>query len=146
MTDAFTPQHCYEMWKQIKSHPDCQTKQKNQRCVYAEVVREGLAEPYISICVKDQSDDCRVGFRGAEPWRITGYHLAGVGDPVVIRCGIIELRIERATYGVYGVRNNAANPYDTPTDIAIRIWWDQCLKVIVMIKNGQTYNTYYICP
>jgi len=141
MTDAFTPQHCYKMWDEMKNHPNCQIKQKNQRCVYAKVIRKDLAEPYISICVKGLGEDCRVGFRGAKPWRITGYHVAGVGDPVVIECGNVKLRIVR---NIYGMQNNMGHPYDGPTDIAIRIWWNECLKVSIIINNQR--HTYYICP
>jgi len=139
MTVVLTPQHCNEMWKQIKSHPIYQ----HIHSVYAEVVRKNLAKPHISICVKDPSDDCRVGFRGTKPWRITGYHVAGVGDPVVIRCGNIELWIKRYKYGISGIRNSTVVPYGGPTDIAVRIWWRRCLKIWT---NNRPYITYYICP
>jgi len=143
MTDAFTPQHCYKMWDEMKNHPNCQIKQKNQRCVYAEVVRESLANPYISICVKYPSDDCRINFRGAEPWRITGYHVAGMGSAVV-RCGDTELKIELAYIPTKDRVVNTPPPLiesdSGPTDIAIRVWWDKCVRITFDNKS------YCICP
>lgn len=137
MTGAFTPQHCYKMWDKMKNYPNCQIKRKNQRCVYAEVVRKDLAKPYVSICVKDPSDDCRVSFRGAEPWRITGYHVAGMGSAVV-RCGEAELKIE--PINCVAGQGYVIEPYSGPTDIAIRVWWDKCVRITFDNKP------YCVCP
>jgi len=142
MTGAFTPQHCYEMWERIKKYPKCKKCLcRKDPCVYAEVLSKSLTEPYISICVKEPSDDCRVGFRGAEPWRITGYHVAGMGSAVV-KCGDTELKIELVC-----VKQDIPvdppplkKPYNGPTDIAIRVWWDKCVRVAF---DNQSYC---ICP
>jgi len=133
MRRAFTPQHCYEMWERVKRHPDCQRK----RCVYAEVIRADLTEPYISICVKDPSDNCRVGFRCAEPLRIASYHVADLGLAVV-KCGKAELWIEPVECS--GVLNYVIESYSGPTSIAIRVWWNECLRITFDDKS------YCICP
>jgi len=138
MTGVFTPKHCYEMWEYIKRNPIC----KGKRCIYAEVLSGKLTEPYISICVRGSSDECRVGFRGTKPWRITGYHVAGMGSAVV-RCGNTELWIEPDM--CKNTQNSTVDPYGGPADIAIRVWWDKCLKITIVIGGGP-YNTYRICP
>jgi len=138
MTRAFIPQHCYEIWEYLKRNPNC----KGKRCIYAEVLSKNLTEPYISICVKDPSDDCRVSFRGAEPWRITGYHVAGMGSAVV-RCGDTELKIELACIPINDHVVNTPplrKSYSGPTDIAIRMWWDKCVRITFDNKS------YCICP
>jgi len=139
MTDAFTPQHCYEMWENIRSHPRC----RNSRCIYAEVIRAVLTVPYISICVKNPSDDCRVGFRGVEPLRITGYHMADMGYLAVVRCGNTELWIKPGM-----CKKNPVAPYGGPTDIAVRIWWGCCMRIIIVSRSstGQSYRFYCACP
>jgi len=133
MTATFMPRHCYEMWERIKRDPNC----KEKRCVYAEVLSEDVPAPYVSICVEDPSRGCMVGFRGIEPWRITGYHVADLGSAVV-RCGKAELRIE--PINCVGGRGHIIEPYSGPTDIAIRVWWDKCLRVTF---DGKSYC---ICP
>jgi len=136
MIDAFTPQHCYKIWEEIKRHPDCQKR----RCIYVEVVRENVVEPYISICVRAPSNECRVGFRGAKPWRITGYHVAGMGSAVVI-CGNMELRVEQTCLEQdTPVNTPHVEPYGGPTSIAIRVWWDKCVRITFDNKS------YCICP
>jgi len=133
MTATFTSRHCYEMWERIKKDPKC----RKSRCVYAEVLSEVIPAPYISICVEDPREGCRVGFRGAEPLRLTGYHVADLGSAVV-KCGRAELRIEPINC-VTG-QSHITEPYSGPTDIAIRVWWDKCLRVMF---DGKSY---YICP
>jgi len=133
MTRVSLPQHCYEMWKHIRRDPKC----KRKRCVYAIVLSKDVPAPYVSICVEDPSRGCMVGFRGVEPWRITGYHVARLGSAVV-RCGKAELKIE--PINCVAGQGHVIEPYSGPTDIAIRVWWDMCLKVSF---DGKSYC---ICP
>jgi len=121
------------MWKHIKRS----AHHKKRRYVYVEVLSEDVPEPYISICVEDPSKGCRVGFRGAEPLRLTGYHVADLGSAVV-RCGKAELKIE--PINCVAGQGHVIEPYNGPTDIAIRVWWDKCLKVSF---DGKSYC---ICP
>jgi len=145
MTGAFAQQHCNEIWKQvwkqIKGHPNCQRKQKNQHCVYVEVVRKNVVEPYISICVRDPSDDCRVGFRGTEPWRITGDYVADMGSAVV-KCGNEELRVvQSCIWGIDPFRASPLiEPYNGARNIAIHVWWKGCVRIVI---DGISYC---VCP
>jgi len=139
MTGVSLPQHCYEMWEHIKKDPNC----KGKRCVYAIVLNKDVPVPYVSICVEDPRRGCMVGFRGAEPWRITGYHVAGMG-PAVVRCGETKLKIELACIPTKDRVVNTPPPliesYSGPTDIAIRVWWDKCVRITFDNKS------YCICP
>jgi len=126
------------MWEYIRRKAEC----KLRYCVYAEVLSEDLPAPYVSICVKNPIRGCRVGFKGAEPLRMVGYHVADLGSAVV-RCGKAELRIEPincvAGQG-HTINTPIVEPYSGPTDIAIRVWWDKCLRVAFGDKS------YCICP
>jgi len=138
MTRAFTPWRCYKMWKNIEEYPICSGKKS--RCIYAEVLSERLVEPYISICVRDPYG-CTVGFRYAKPLRLAGYHVAGMGS-AFLRCGKVELRIEPIC--VVGrdrfVKLPILEPYGGPTDIAVRVWGDGCVRIA--FDN----SSYCICP
>jgi len=122
------------MWKRIRKEKG---KCRKRRCVYTEVLSEDIPAPYISICVEDPREGCRVSFRDAEPLRIADYHVADLGSAVV-KCGGTELRIE--PINCVGGQGYIIEPYSGPTDIAIRVWWDKCLRVML---DGKSYC---ICP
>jgi len=136
MTMAFTPPHCYEMWEHIRRNPDC----KKRRCVYVEVLSENLEKPYISICVKDPSKGCKIGFGSGKLSEVTENHVAGV-DSAVVQCDGAELKIELTCLKQgSSAKNFHVEPYDGPTSIAIRVWWGKCVRITFDDKS------YCVCP
>jgi len=81
-----------------------------------------------------------IGFGSGKPSEVTENHVAGV-DSAVVQCGGAELKIELTCLKRDSpAKNPYVEPYGGSTSIAIRVWWDECVRITFDNRS------YCICP